>query len=266
MESSGIWRLGLAVLVLAASAGCYLAGAFFAQRSVLFPARLLPSPRPVPAAEIIALSQPAGPVEALFLNRLDVNQAPAPLLIFTHGNGELADDWIGEFDEPRTWGWAVLLVEYPGYGRSAGRPSEAAIHAGARAALEWARRDPRVDASRIVAYGRSVGGGAAARLAADHQLPGLILESAFTSLRPLAVRYLVPGFLVRDPFDNLEALSRYEGALLVLHGIDDRIIPVAHGRVLARRWPAPSSTSCPAGTMIVPGRGDSSAASSPRSS
>jgi pimeloyl-ACP methyl ester carboxylesterase len=41
---------------------------------------------------------------------------PAPLLIFTHGNGELAEQWVEEFAEPRSWGWAVLLPEYPGYG------------------------------------------------------------------------------------------------------------------------------------------------------
>lgn len=162
---------------------------------------------------------------------------PAPLMIFAHGNGELADYWIDEFDVPRSWGWNVLLLEYPGYGRSQGSPSEASIRAAALAAFDWARSDPRVDAAAIVAYGRSLGGGAAAQIAAARPLAGLILESSFTSVRPLAARMLMPGPLVRDPFDNLRALKDYRGPMLVVHGMNDDIIPVSHGRALAAAVP-----------------------------
>ena len=86
---------------------------------------------------------------------------------------------------------------------------------------------------RIVAYGRSLGGGVAASLAAERPIAGLILESSFTSVRPLAARFLVPGWLVRDPFDNLAALRQYRGPLLVVHGLEDEIVPVNEGRKLA---------------------------------
>ena len=220
-------------LALGLIAGVYVVAVLLGQRSVLFPAPWAPTRISRGPAEIVWLPQPAGAVEALLLLPSDSSATPAPLVIFMHGNAELADQWVDQFAVPRSWGWAVLLVEYPGYGRSAGHPSEASITAAASAALEWARRDVRLDAARIVAYGRSLGGGPAARLAADHQLAGLILESTFTSVRPLAARYLIPGILVRDPFDNLAALTRYRGPLLVLHGRRDELIPVAHGRALA---------------------------------
>jgi fermentation-respiration switch protein FrsA (DUF1100 family) len=154
-------------------------------------------------------------------------------LIFTHGNGELIDYWPDAFDEPRRWGLGVLLVEYPGYGRSAGRPSEPAILESMLAADDWMRRQPQIDASRLVPYGRSLGGSAAALLAVERRVPALILESAFTSARAFASQFGAPGLLVRDPLDTLAAVRRFDGPILVLHGDRDEIVPTAHGRALA---------------------------------
>jgi hypothetical protein len=73
------------------------------------------------------------------------------VLLFAHGNGELIDHWPAEFDEPRSWGMAVLLVEYPGYGRSAGFPAQPTIAAAMAAAYDWIRTQPSLDANRIIA-------------------------------------------------------------------------------------------------------------------
>jgi fermentation-respiration switch protein FrsA (DUF1100 family) len=230
-------RLVAACVVLAVFAVLFVAAAFFGQRRVLFPAPRFTSDRDERLAEIVRLTSTSWTAEALFLPATAGHAGPAPLIIFTHGNGELADQWTEEFADPRSWGWAVLLLEYPGYGRSTGTPSEQSIVQVAAAAYDWARQDARVDATRIVAYGRSLGGGPAAWLAANRSPAGIILESAFTSTRPLAARFLIPGFLVRDPFDNLSALREYRGPLLVVHGRDDSIVPVAHGRALAAAVP-----------------------------
>jgi pimeloyl-ACP methyl ester carboxylesterase len=226
-------RIASVVITVTLLAALLVVAAYAVQRRILFPVPPLPNHSLAADVEVIRLALPFGVVEGLLLAPVPAVVTPSPLLVFTHGNGELADDWPGEFEPPRRWGWAVLLLEYPGYGRSGGVPSEATIAASAEAAYQWARHDPRIDASRIVAYGRSLGGAVAARLAADHGLPGLILESAFTSVRPFAARFFVPGFLVRDPLDALDSLARYRGPLLVLHGRDDTIVPIAHGRALA---------------------------------
>lgn len=230
-------RLTTLGLMLAVAAVAYLTLAFLMQRSALFPMPGAAPRSPPGTAEVVALHQVAGVVEALFLAPRTGSGAPAPLLVFFHGNAELADDWVEPFAVPRSWGWAVLLVEYPGYGRSAGRPSEASVMAAAVAAHDWAVADPRIDSQRIVAYGRSLGGGAAARLAHERSVAGVILESSFTSVAAMARRFLVPRWLVRDRFDTLEALSDYVGPLLVIHGRRDTIIPVAHGRTLAAAVP-----------------------------
>src|ERR1041385_7224237 len=227
-------RLALVVVALGVLFLAYLGILFLVQRSLLFPVPWTPTLQGFGSAEeVLLLPSDHGPVEVFYLAPNSPRPGPAPLLLFAHGNAELASSWVREFEEPRRWGWGVLLLEYPGYGGSRGKPSERSITAAIRAAYDWARHDPRVDSTRIVPYGRSLGGGPAARLAVERPAAALILESAFTSVRAFAGRFFAPRFLVRDPFDNLSALRSYHGPLLVLHGSHDEVVPVAHGRALA---------------------------------
>jgi hypothetical protein len=207
---------------------------FFVQRTLVFPRPQLASLPSRPAdAEVVWLEQPAGRTEAWLLPARRSAPGPAPVLLFAHGNAELIDHWAGEFDEPRAWGIAVLLVEYPGYGRSAGHPAQTTIAATMAAAHDWIALRPSLDAGRIIAYGRSLGGGAVATLLPDRRPAALILESTFTDTRRFARNVGAPGLLVRDPFDNLAALRTYRGPLLLLHGEHDDIVPIEHGEALA---------------------------------
>ncbi len=225
-------RMAWIALACAGLVGAYLALLFVVQRSMLFPMPAYSPGDPGDAAEVVRITRDGIEASALFLAPHAPN-GPAPLIIFTHGNGELADFWIEDFEVPRSWGFAVLLLEYPGYGRAPGAPSEKSIMEAARAAYDWAVADPRVDPARIATYGRSLGGGVAARLATERPVAAVILESAFTSVADFAARFLAPAFLIRDPFDTREALTSYRGPLLVIHGRQDTIVPIAHGRELA---------------------------------
>jgi len=216
----------------------YFGLAYALQRAVLFPR----PPRPVrspadgrPDVEVTWLGADGG-VEAWYLAPAGAGpDRPAPAIVFAHGNGELIDYWLDEFEIVRSWGVGVLLVEYPGYGRSGGLPSEATITQAMLDAFDYLARRRDVDPGRIVAYGRSVGGGAAAALVRRRPVAALVLESSFTSVRRMARRHGLFGPLVRDPFDNLGAVGEFEGPVLVIHGRDDRLIPADHGRALAER-------------------------------
>ena len=221
------WLLLVGVPVVA-----YLALLFVVQRSMLFPMPAQVPPAPPEGVEEVRIRFDGGEGYALYLPPKDPVGA-APLLMFTHGNGEIVDNWAEEFDVARGWGVGVMLVEYPGYGRAPGSPSEKSITESILALYDWAAGDPRVDAKRIVPYGRSLGGGAAVRLASNRPVPGLILESAFTSVADFAARFMAPAFLIRDPFDSRKTLASYRGPLLVMHGRHDTIVPFEHGRELA---------------------------------
>ena len=227
------------VLALLGAYGVYAALLFFVQRSLIFPAGLaapgLRDPEKIPGLERHWLATANGDTEAWFLSPLaDATAGAAPVMIFAHGNAERIDHWPHAMNDIRRAGVALLLVEYPGYGRSAGSPSQASITEAMVAAYDWVASRPDVDADRIIAYGRSLGGGAACALSRERTLAALVLQSTWTSLRPFARRMLLPGFLVRDPFDNLAAVEAFPGPVLVAHGRRDDVIPYSHGEALGR--------------------------------
>ena len=160
-----------------------------------------------------------------------------PVVIFAHGNGEVIDYWLSALHGFRERGIGVLLVEYPGYGRSTGSPSEASIRAAMEAAYDRIAADPRVDHARIFGFGQSLGGGAICLLARDRPLRALILQSTFTSLDSFTSRYWAPSFLLRDHFDNLSSVRRFLGPVLVIHGREDSFIPWRQGQQLASASP-----------------------------
>ena len=126
-----------------------------------------------------------------------------------------------------------MMVEYPGYGRSEGSPSQKTISAALQKAYDVLAARPDIDAKRIILMGRSVGAGAACQLASRRPVCAVILISPFTSVTAFAPRYLVPPFLVRDPLDNLAVMRSYKKPVLIFHGTRDDIIPYQHGKTLA---------------------------------
>lgn len=226
---------------------------FLVQRSMLFPAPLVAgAPARPPDAQQIWLPGHAGPTEAWLLPPLRGGRARASLIIFAHGNGELIDYWPPVFDEARRAGVALLLVEYPGYGRSPGTPTQSSITQAVLAGFDWAATQPTIDPSRIIVEGRSLGGGAACQLALRRPVAALVLESTFTSVRAFARQFGTPGFLVRDPFDNLAAISHYHGPVLILHGGQDDVIPPEHGQRLAAAVPGADFQLMPCGHNDCP--------------
>lgn len=223
--------LGLAALLL------WWGFLWTVQRRLLFPAPLSAGAAAMPRdAEAVWLDGAGGKSEAWLL-RPPGGAGPAPLLIFTHGNGELIDYWPDAFAGARRQGVAVLLVEYPGYGRSGGAPGEASIREAVLAAYDWAVRQPGIDSTRIIAHGRSLGGGAAAILAAERPVAALVLESSFSSVRAFARGFGAPGFLVRDPFDTRTRLATIAAPVLLLHGRHDAVIPTWHADALKAARP-----------------------------
>jgi pimeloyl-ACP methyl ester carboxylesterase len=212
---------------------------FLMQRSIIFPRNQIPFPTDtgiaIPGLEKTWLDTEFGKIETWYLPPVSGPQArPAPVVIFGHGNGELIDYWPEALQNFNQMGIGLLLVEYPGYGRSSGTPSQKSITGTFMAAYDALISREDVDPSRIILFGRSVGGGAVCALARQRPSAALILMSTFTSVQSMAAKFLAPKFLVRDPFNNLEVIKGYKGPVLVIHGQDDSIIPFAHGANLHR--------------------------------
>jgi fermentation-respiration switch protein FrsA (DUF1100 family) len=178
----------------------------------------------------------------------------APLLghvLLCHGNAGNIGDRVLHAAVLTAAGFDVLLFDYRGYGRSTGRPDEHGTYRDARAALEWLRREPDVDPARVLYLGESLGGAVALELAMEHPPAGLVLLSAFTSVREMARRHyrVIPGGVVPDAYPSLRLIASLRAPLLVLHGEDDMIVPVEQGQALFDAAPEPKRL------RILPGAG-----------
>lgn len=156
-------------------------------------------------------------------------------LLWMHGN---AGNISHRLDQLRLLhdlvGANVLMLDYRGYGRSRGSPSEGGLYADARAALRYLLGRPDVARDRIVYFGQSLGSAVALNLAAETPPRGLVLETPFTSIRAMA-RTIVPAalaFAVPNGFDNLTKVRNVHCPVLFIHGDRDEIVPYEQGREL----------------------------------
>ncbi len=156
-------------------------------------------------------------------------------LLFFHGNaGNISHrlDSLATFHE---LGLNQLIIDYRGYGRSSGKPSEQGTYLDALAAWNHLTEQRGIAPDEIVLFGRSLGAAVAAWLAADTRPGALIMESGFSSLPDLAARlypWLPARWLVRFRYDNLAALAGVGSPVLIVHSRDDEIIPYSHAEAL----------------------------------
>lgn len=208
------------------------------QRELLFPRRWVHSTGMPVEAGMRQVSLGSG-AEAWFAVADGVTpEKPGPLVVYAHGNGEVIDRCDARMNWYRERGISVLLVEYRGYGRSPGSPSEARIVTDFVEAYDLAITFREVDERRVAFHGLSLGGGVVCSLAAQRSPAALILQSTFTSI-PDVAPWWAASVLALDRFDNLECVGGYEGPVLILHGRNDTLVPVEQ----AERMHAASSSS-----------------------
>lgn len=165
----------------------------------------------------------------------DAKRSTRGLVIFFHGNaGNIAHrlDYLRMFHDMDL---ATLIVDYRGYGKSSGSPSEQGTYLDAAAAWLHATQILGFPADRIVLFGESLGGGVAVQLATKQRPAALVLASTFTSVPDMGADLypLLPiRLLAHIRYDSLARLSEIACPLLVIHSRDDDIIPIAHGRRL----------------------------------
>lgn len=180
----------------------------------------------------------------------DPPEPSAPIVVHFHGNGEVVG-WNQPLAvELRRRGFGAVLVEYRGYGRSAGtRPSEEGVYADAEGVIGWLRASG-VEKQRTVLWGFSLGTGIAAEMAARGAGGWLVLQAPFTSVPDVARRvawFLPVGTALRERFDTVSKAARITVPTLVLHGDADPVIPFAMGETVAKAIPGARIIRVPGG-------------------
>ncbi|NIO09631.1 MAG: alpha/beta fold hydrolase [Deltaproteobacteria bacterium] len=136
----------------------------------------------------------------------------------------------------------VFIIDYRGYGRSEGRISEEGTYRDATAAYFYLRMQKKIDAHRIVIFGRSVGAAIATHLAVQQDASALILETPFASIREMAkivFPFLPLGPFLKTRYDILGQIKEVRQPVLVLHGDQDDIVPFEQGRKVFEAAPEP---------------------------
>ncbi len=255
------WRRALLRLVALAVVCVVLAGGglWWFQRLLIYPGALqesslnLPLPagvevweRPLPEGGVVqALWMPARGPWGLGV--------PGPAVVFLHGNGETARQWPQEMAWYAKRGFGVLIPEYRGFGGAAGKPSELGILDDVEHFAQRLVDLPEVDPDRLIMHGRSLGTGFAAQLAARRRPAALVLGSAFTSLPDVAHDLMgLPRWMVCDKLRVAEVLRAYGGPVLLMHGDQDQVIPVAHAHANAA---AAAASGTPATLRVYAGTG-----------
>ncbi len=176
---------------------------------------------PVPASN----TSPTETLNALWFKSSGPSKG---LILYFHGNRGNLQRWGTYAVDFTVHGYDVLMIDYRGYGKSTGKPSEEALYADALTVHKWAQAMGSYP--RLIIYGRSLGSAVASRLAMDVQPDLLILETPFDELsgvihpfwQPLAK--LLP---IRSVFSNTNHLPGVRSRKVIFHGTDDHIVPLS---------------------------------------
>jgi len=163
-----------------------------------------------------------------------------PVILFFHGNaGNISHRLDNVY---RLWqrGLSVFIMDYQGYGKSEGHPSEKGTYKDARSAMDVLMNRKDINANHIVVFGRSLGGAVAIDLVADtNSARGLIIESTFTSAADIAkvIFPIIPAGLIGNIYESINKTSRIRIPVLQFHGTHDELIPFDIGQRLFESFP-----------------------------
>lgn len=179
------------------------------------------------------------------------------VIIFFHGTSGNMSHELRTLSYLHALGQNVLTIDYPGYGRSTGSPSQSGCFAAADAAWAFVTEQRHFTPDRVVVYGRSLGAAVAAYLASRWQCRGLVFQSGFTSVPDMAAKlypFLPARWFVHTRLDAVKFVRECRCPVLVLHSETDEFVSFTmaqgvfdqarrrkklvrlHGRHLSSQW------------------------------
>ncbi len=155
-------------------------------------------------------------------------------IIFCHGNAGNISHRLGKILIFYNLGLNIFIFDYRGYGKSEGTPSESGLYEDADAAYNYLTGKRRISKDSVILYGESIGGAVAIDLARNKDIGALITEETFTSIKDMSgIAYpFLPYFIFSSRFDALSKIKNVGCPKLIIHSIDDEIVPFRLGEKL----------------------------------
>lgn len=173
-------------------------------------------------------------------------------VVFCHGNGGNLSYYQEIFDKLKQNGYGVLAIDYRGYGKSEGNPSENGLYEDLRAGIKFLNEKKKTPKRNIVLWGLSLGGAVVSQVASeDAGYRGVILQSTFTDLKAMVgnviaaslpqlsenasiLANVLPMF---EKYDTKSRIKLIKSPLLITHATPDDVVPVEMSRELAKLTP-----------------------------
>ena len=155
-------------------------------------------------------------------------------LIFLHGNAGNISGRLEKIKLFHEMGLNVFIIDYRGYGKSEGKPTEEGVYKDALAAYDYVAKREDMKDKAIIIYGASLGGAIAVDLASKRKAEYLIVDSSFTNAVDMAKRIFpfVPSILIKTKLDSLKKIKNIQSAKLFIHSKEDEIVPFVLGEKL----------------------------------
>ena len=236
MRSYSILITVAAVIVGGYGTICFLTW-FFQDKLIFFPFRDYES---TPASlgfefEEVSLSTQAG--DSLHGWYCRTSPEPWAIILFLNGNAGNLSHRLERLPMARQQGTDILLIDYPGYGRSTGKPCEEALYATAEACYQYLVIKRGIVANKIVLFGESIGSAVALHLATQHTVGGVVVESGFTSLAEVGASHfswLPVKYLLKYQFPARDLIKEITCPVIVSHSPLDEVTPFRMGEELFR--------------------------------
>lgn len=168
---------------------------------------------------------------------------PTHLIMYCHGNAGDIRDWSHAMPPFLEMGCSMLLFDYRGYGKSQGKPSESGLYLDGESVWGWVEEKAEEEGLTAVILGKSLGSAVALHVATQTPPCSLILDSAFTSMREIALTVTpwLPDAMVPELYESLKVVPKLTCSTLVLHGRNDSLVPLAHGQELYTTMTCPKT-------------------------
>ena len=158
---------------------------------------------------------------------------PRGCVLYFHGNRKNISWYAKHAPLFTQLGYEVWMIDYPGFGKSTGELNEDVLHAYALQLYRLARKSFGPDS--LIIYGKSMGTGIAARLAAREPARQLILETPYYSFTSV-ISHFLPIYpverMVHIKLPTYQYLPQVQEPITILHGTDDGLIPLSNAKRL----------------------------------
>lgn len=159
-------------------------------------------------------------------------------ILFSHGNAGNLSSRNSILNLLCKTGASVFIYDYEGFGKSEGLPSIDGICENGLTVYDYLVNSENLKPDSLIVYGESLGTGVAMYLADEKPVAGVILQSGFSSLKTIAQESYpglraFPSFLFPvQQLDTLTLAKKPHPPLLIVHGVQDKVVPYSHAERL----------------------------------